>query len=654
MRAWSSVLVLIALSCLLSATPASAAKGVKASDIMLPDGHLPITDAERALTSVPFAAGAPAVVLLDAKQYEFEENFVRVRTTRRLKILAEAGSRWGDYTMSFYGEARMGKIHARTILPDGTEVDATSGVHVESSKAPDMTAITVTFPRVSQGAILDLTYTVNADGYQIGEWIPQEGIPVIESRLMMRPPMGVRYRTALARMKPDEVEAHDLRTGTSTLYAWIFRNVAPIPGVPNRPPIADIAKKLILIRESYRYGAIVMPLASDWKSYCKDLSRFWDDWLKKRNSEASKLAAPLATAATPRDKAEGVRQALRTRMSAAYDMDFPMTASPDEALAQASASSADIAGVAIAMLRSLGVPAHAAAYRHRSVGTLPTEFPAPSMLDDVLVVVPGAGASGSDLYFSATSELPVGQLPLDALGVHVIPFRKDSPGPTWLPDVAADQNTLTREVRLELSIDGNVKGEALLTAKGPNAREWRSDLNRLSEAERKQDLEHLLRHHMPSAQITAWQVDGLEDEAGELAVTLKWDADSMAQRAGGRMLLNPFVFERVSAQDWGAETRELDIWLGRPFQREDTVTIVVPEGFETIQLAAGAKLEAGEVGGYVSSYTGKDLVLTATRSLKFATTVFPAASWANLKLWFQDMATSDDQSIVFTLPSQGE
>lgn len=634
---------------LVLAAPADAAKGVKASDIMLPDGFTPVTDAERSLSSVPFAPGAPAVVLLDAEQYDYQDTFVRTRAARRVKILSEAGARWADYEMTFYGEWRLGKIHARTILPDGTEVDASAGVHVESSKDPDITELKVTFPRVAPGAIVDLAYTANADSMQIREWVPQEPIPVIENRLLMTPPLGVRYRTAHARLKPEEIETHDLRSGTNTLYAWIFRNVEPLPSLPNLPPRSDIAKKLILIRESYRYGSVVMPLASDWKTYCKDLARYWDDWLKKRSSDVAKLAAPAAAAPSPRDKAEAIRKILQERVSSTHDTDFPQTDSPDSALAQGRVSSADVGGLAVSMLRSLGVQAHVAAYRHRSTGILPTEFPAPSMLDDVLVAIPGAGPQGAVLYFSATADLPVGSLPLEAMGVHVVPYVKDSPGPTWIPDAAADENRLDREVQLDLALDGSVKGEALLTAKGPQAREWRAELARLSEADRKASIEEMLRDHMPTAQVGAWQVDGLSDDAAELAVAVKWEAEGLAQRAGGRMLLNPFVFERVSASDWGAEKRDFDVWLGRPFTRRDSVTIRMPEGIASVQLPAPAKLEAGEVGGYVSSYAGKDMTLTATRQLRFNETLFPASNWANLKLWFQDMATSDDQSIVFTV-----
>ena len=650
--------VLVALALLASPVAVVAAPGakpLKPSDIVLPDGFTPVTEADRALAAVPFAPGAPAVVLLDAEQYEYEENYVRTRHARRIKILTEAGTRWGDYEESFFGEWRMGKIHARTILPDGTEVDASANVHVESSKDPDMTELKVTFPRVQPGAILDLAYSANADGFSIREWIPQESIPVLESRLMMTPPLGMRYKSVPVRLGPDDVDAQGLRYGTSTLFTWIFRNVPPLPSLPNQPPRSDVSKKLLLIAESYRYGDIVMPLAQDWKIYSREMFRTWEDWLKKRSTETAKLsAATTAGAATPRDKAEAVRQALRQRMSVAFMNDFPSADTPDAALAQGRGSSAEIAGVAVAMLRAAGVPAHVAAYRLRSSGSLPTAFPAPSLLDDVVVVIPGAAEGGKDLHFVAWSDLPVGRLPADVTGVHVVPFVKDSPGPTWIPDEPAEKNAIDRAVRLELGLDGTVKGEALVTLTGPAARERRAELQRMSSEERKRSLESELRELMPTAQLVAHQIDDLEDHSKDLVLATKWEAPGYAQRAGGRMLVNPFVFERVSAEDWGAETRELDVWLGRPFLRRDTVTLALPEGLASVELPQPWKLEAGEVGGYVTSYAGKDRTLTATRTLKFATTHFPAANWSPLRQWFQDMAKADDQSIVLTLAPAGE
>lgn len=644
-----ALVVLLSLPSVAAAAPRAPVP--KASEVTIPEGYPPLTDRDRSITSVPFAPGAGAVVLLHAEQYEWEDNFVRTRFARRVKILTEAGaSDNGDYGTTYYGEWRVGKVKARTLLPDGTEVDASDNVHVESSKAPDITTLKVTFPRVSVGAILDLRIDANANDTQLDEWVLQEDIPILESRVLLVPAMGYRFRAATVRMPPEASAHHEIRYGENTLHAWIFRDLAPLPDVAHLPPRADIAQELVLIPESYNYGGVAVPLAADWKSWCRDMSRYWEEWLKKKSGAAAALAATVTQGATtPQQKAEAIRKALRDRMTRAWDNDWPSADGPDLSLAQGKGNSADIAGVAAAMLRAVGVPTYMAAYRQRSSGTLPTQVPAPNMIDDVLVAIPGAGKDGKDLFVAFWSDAPVGTLPLDALGVNYVPLTKASEGPAYMPEPSSAENATDRAVHLDLALDGSVKGDAMITMKGPIAAERRRRLARMSAEERKKSLEQELQRYMPTAVLAEWQVDDLDDPSKDLVIALRWEAQGLAQRAGGRLLLHPFAFSRIHASDWGSETREHDIFLGRPSMETDSVTITMPQDVAKVQLPAPAKLEAGPIGGYTTAFSGKDMTLTASRVVRFEQTLFPAASWAPLRSWFQDMAANDDQAIVLTL-----
>ncbi len=647
-------LLVLAFGVLTAASLAQAApgaKGLKTADVMLPDALPAVTEAERALTSVASAPGAPAVVLLKGEQYEWTENFVRLSILRRVKILTDAGAAdHGDTSMTYYGEWRVGTARARVLLPDGTEVDASSNIHFATARDPDITTITVTFPQVRAGAILDFAVDANANHTGLEEWTAQESIPVREARFVLLPLPEVRYRTATANVAAASMQRHDLRRGMQDVFAWVFRDLAPIPDLPNMQPAGDVAAKLILIPESYRIGGVNLPLATDWKTWAKDEGRSWDTWFKKGTKECAALAAHVTQgAATPRDKAEAIRKALRDRMTRAWNHTWPTGDTPDRSLAQGKGNSADIAGVAIAMLRASGVPAVPASYRQRGSGTLPLDVPAPNLLNDVLVVIPGAGDGGQPLRACFWADVPVGTLPLDALGIHAVTLGKDTAGPELIPDLPPERNGWDRTVRLALALDGTVTGEAELTARGSTAQRWRAMLQKQTADERKVAIEAHVRRYMPSAVVSNWRVDGLDVPTADMVVTVAWEAAGLAQRAGGRMLLNPFVFQRVEASDWSAETRDQNVWLGRPSQSFDSVTIEMPQGIASVQLPAPADLTADKVGAYVSAYSGKDMALFATRKERFDQTLFPAASWGPLREWFHDMAMSDDQSIVFTL-----
>ena len=203
---WLPFLLILAVLVL----PAQAAgkDKVKARDLMLPRGFPDVTDEQLALTEVPYAKGAPAVVLMEAKQYEWEGlEFVRDRYFRRLKILSEdAIEDYGSFQYELYGNWRVKEVDARTILPDGTVVNAKEGINREKSE-DGIQVIQISFPQVQVGAILDLDIKLVSESWTIAPWTIQEWIPILETRFVLLPPLGLRFRIAPARLPGREVPA---------------------------------------------------------------------------------------------------------------------------------------------------------------------------------------------------------------------------------------------------------------------------------------------------------------------------------------------------------------------------------------------------------------------------------------------------------------
>ena len=149
--------------------------------------------------------------------------------------------------------------------------------------------------------------------------------------------------------------------------------------------------------------------------------------------------------------------------------------------------------------------------------------------------------------------------------------------------------------------------------------------------------------------IDAFAVEGLDAAAPELTVTLAFNAPGFAIRAGQRLLVKPFVFPDIDPTDWAAETRSVDIDLGDPYVREESVVFKLPDGTASARHPAPATMNAGDAGSYDTSFSGKGNVILCSRKLRISTSRFPAANWAPLRKWFLDMATNDDQPIVIEL-----
>lgn len=162
-------------------------------------------------------------------------------------------------------------------------------------------------------------------------------------------------------------------------------------------------------------------------------------------------------------------------------------------------------------------------------------------------------------------------------------------------------------------------------------------------------MENQLDGQVPSFRVQQHEIVGLDEGGSELLVDLQFSADGAMSRAGGRLLLNPFFFDRVDAADWSAATRELDLFLGRPREIVDSVLIQLPNGIEDVRLPQPFKLDAGPVGSYVSDYSGDGKRLRCSRRHSLKQTLFRASAYEPLKAWCTDKAKGDEQSIVLKL-----
>ncbi len=149
------------LACLL--LPLLAARPAAAQDFP------PVTDEERALTSVPGEPNAPAVVLFKRGEFlmagygRFNGSLAsHLQVQARVKILTEAGKSNGELAIGHSNSFRLQNFSGRTVLPDGRilPVPADAKFQRRTSKSSKTFVTTVAFPAVEVGAILDYRYEV--------------------------------------------------------------------------------------------------------------------------------------------------------------------------------------------------------------------------------------------------------------------------------------------------------------------------------------------------------------------------------------------------------------------------------------------------------------------------------------------------------------
>jgi transglutaminase-like putative cysteine protease len=599
------------------------------------------------------------VILLKAEQHhlllESSSILQRVHVYRRVKILNPAGAeRFGNYEHEYFGRWRLQSAQARTILPDGTVVDATGGIHREQSKGTtheaETNVIRVSWPQVQPGAILDLHYAYIIDEVPAEVRALQDAIPTLDHRFLIEADSGYNYSTMGMGLTQAQTDPFVFRSNRGTTQLWRWTDVPSTKAEVFSPPPEAGTRQLIVYPREYRTGGFSEQWAVEWTQWTKeeyaDSKTGWIVWMKRKNNAAAPLATEaVAGKATVLEKVEAIRSLLRQRVRV-WSWRYGATApSPDDVLAQASGTPVEIAATAVAMLKAVEIPAEIVVFRRRSSGPIPLQVPLPVLLDAAMIRVQGPEGP---IYADPTGDAPAGPAPLEARGVHVLPLDGRTVLPFKLPELTLAENRSEHDVRGAIDASGSLTADGTFSWSGLAADRMRARLRALDGKGREEFFRYWLREFMAGATVESLAIDGL-DATQDLRVKLRFGVESYAVPAGKRLLVNLSLFDRLRPSDWASDTRANDLWFGDPFERIDTVTIAFPEG-AILAVPSGTASASPPVGSYAVKQSAEGRSVTRRRELRIELSRLPAAAYPGLVDWFRAISKIDDEPVVATLP----
>ncbi|MFL6258926.1 MAG: DUF3857 domain-containing protein [Thermoanaerobaculia bacterium] len=508
----------LCLALVLPALRAAAADGFPAT-------FPPITDEERALTSVPGAPNAPAVVLFKRGEFLIAGHGFGIgslsshlRVQARVKILTEAGKGNGEIAIDHSNNLRLRSFIGRTVLPNGRILGA-SQFQRRTSKSSGTFVTTAAFPAVQAGAILDYQYEIGfSSPFVLEPWYLSEELPVRHAEIVFKMPRHLKVMTwtraplgaRIQRQEEDSINGFEVRAWADDLPA--------VPDVPYAPPFNDLASQIVVLPTAEGDNSDSPKLLSDWISTTYLLNRVYMD-IQAHGLGIQGPAREIAGSGSPRQKAEAlyryVRDHIRTEPGGGVLID-PETRLR-KILNQGSGTSAEKALLLQEMLRKVGIDSNLVWAADRNRGTLDPNLPSPMWFDTMLVE---AFLDGRSTFLDPSApELAFGQLR---------PGHEGSPALAVygaqrirLPETPFDQNLRRAEIELALDGKGRLAGTGTLRLAGLPALErlhWRNDAAQTAQA-----WTDWLRERFHEFRIADVRVD---EAAEERRVTVTW---SMAQ-----------------------------------------------------------------------------------------------------------------------------
>jgi hypothetical protein len=626
------------LACLLFAN------GARAADFP------PITDEERAVTSVPGEPNAPAVVLFKKGEflmwgYSYKDGSV-LKIQARLKILTEEGRKSSEITIAHGSYGKLQSFAARTVLPDGRIIPVSPDAKfVRKTSRLYRTSVTaVAFPSVEVGAILDFQYEILLESMYPDPWFLSDDVPVRHTEVVFRTPPGVRSH--LWKRNPFSVKIETEQRNTSRgveVRAWAA-NLPAIPGDPYGPPHGDLATQVLLLPIYDASGSIYYSLHESWPKVCEG-SVFTYGEVRRKDWGVAEQARQTAGSGAPRQQAEALYRFVRDEIETEPYVGTYVSwqSSLKKALSERRGLIAEKALLLQSMLKAVKIDSRLVWAADRDRGAIDMQVPMRSWFDRVLVMVE---LDGQRIFLDPSGHaLGFGQLEASYEGTPALICDSKKPEGLTLPEAPYDQNLRRAEIDLALDGQGRLAGKGTLRLTGQHAWQridWKDD-----DAQTLQAWKDWLTENFRDFQISEVKAVEAPDER---QVTVTW---SMAQREEevlgdeARVVPSAPLGPRGQVFVQPATSRRTAVMFDFADREEVELSLSWPEGWQ-VETAPKPSNLASTVGGLSMDTEVKEAerTLVFKRRLDINRRDFKTPQeYEALRSLFADLEKSDAQSV---------
>lgn len=246
-----------------------------------------------------------------------------------------------------------------------------------------------------------------------------------------------------------------------------------------------------------------------------------------------------------------------------------------------------------------------------------------------------------DPYLAGT---PYGMLPWEDQG---IPALKLTDSDLITTPVTSYLNDETRSIRLTVSPEGHVAGKGTVFAGGQNARYMRRWLAFSNEEERRKSFHEELKTYLTNVELTLFEYKDQLTAVKPVETAFEFNSPDYATVTGTRLLINPTVYERVSAEGLPATTRLNPIELGYATTETDEVLLIVPDGYVVEQLPAPITLKSN-FGGFQAIYQNTPEGVRYKRTYAITHPFAGVEAYPELREFFARIAVADQPQVVFS------
>jgi hypothetical protein len=506
---------------------------------------------------------------------------------------------------------------------------------------------------VEPGCVIEYSYIVFLPRSYVSHWILSEQLFTRNARFSLRPSYTFGNATPITLHQtwqnlPAGVQPNEGPGGVISMEA---SNIAAFQTEDFMPPADELKARVDFI---YEAGKVENDPELFWKRIGKARAEYLEHFLAKHKA----IDEAVATIVSPADPPETKLRKLYARVQQIRNTSYELRKTVQEEKREKEKIDENVEDVwkrgygnhqqldwlFLAMVRAAGFEAYGCWVASRAEYFFTPKSENSGHLSQPVVLVK---LNGQDRFFNPGAPFaPFGLLNWSETAANALRLDKD--GGAWIriPLPESSQSRVVHVADLRLTDSGNLEGKIKVTYSGLEAMYHRQIVRNEDEVTRKKFLEDRLKGLVPAAsevKLTS-QPDWNSPEAAlmaEFEVTIP----DWVSSAGKRTLLPAGLFTASEKHLFEHDSRVHPIYLEYPYEKEDDITIHLPEGLQVDSLPP-PQARDGDVVAYSLKIDKDGSTLSIQRKLTWDFLLLDAKYYSALREFFQSVRAKDDQQII--------
>jgi Domain of Unknown Function with PDB structure (DUF3857)/Transglutaminase-like superfamily len=604
----------------------------------------------------------PGVVLLDEQQVSVEGDNKLVTTDNwAIKVLTREGRRYA-VARAFYlvSAGKVRDISAWLIRPDGTVKHYDKKMIVDMISDPDDVYDEGRIKFIDGSDDADIGYifgytvvTEDAPLFYQDQWRFQDNLPELCSRYSLNLPSGWKA-SSITFNHPDVLPQNNGNT-----YTWELRDLMPIKSEPLSPAVVNIAPRIV-VNYGPGGGSTTNRVFANWIDVSRWATSLHDPQVIVDDNIAAKARDLTANSKTELDKIKAIGnyvqnlQYISIDIGVAYGNGYKPRPSTT-VLGRGYGDCKDKANLMRALLKALKIEAYPIAIFSGDRAFVREQWASPRQFNHCIIAVKVSDETkaptiiqdeklGRLLIFDATDPYtPVGDLPDYLQGSYALIIAGDNGGLAKMPITPPETDRLERNIEVQLSEAGEIKGTIRESAQGQASTAYRREFRGSSATDYKKAIEGWVTSGATGARVEDLQTKEGDNNSFDIAVT--FTAQRYGQVMQNRLLVfKPVIVSRRNGSALTELTRANPIEIdGRSIK--ETASFLLPEGFTVDELPDAANLQV-PFGTYSTKYVVTGNRLQFTRELKLNRIILPVEKYAVAKEFFSKIREAEQAPVV--------